>query len=61
MDEQPEPGRAAALRPERRMPGAPVSVTAVGLWELSRLRSRHGPVVRDLLMREGAPRAGAAA
>ncbi|WP_405584331.1 hypothetical protein [Streptomyces sp. NBC_01092] len=37
------------------MLGAPVSVTAVGLWELSRLRSRHGLVVRDLLMREGTP------
>ncbi|MFF1321764.1 hypothetical protein [Streptomyces chartreusis] len=31
--------------------GAPVSVTAVGLWELRRLRTRHGLAVRDLLMR----------
>ncbi|GHH06837.1 hypothetical protein GCM10018780_39980 [Streptomyces lanatus] len=31
--------------------GAPASVTAVGLWELRRLRTRHGLVVRDLLMR----------
>ncbi|MFG1672519.1 hypothetical protein [Streptomyces sp. Y7] len=43
------------------MLGAPVSVTAVGLWELSRLRSRHGLAVRDLLMRESTPGAGAAA
>ncbi|MFE5816679.1 hypothetical protein ACFQ6S_25205 [Streptomyces sp. NPDC056479] len=37
------------------MLGAPVSVTVVGLVELSRLRSRHGLVVRDLLMREQTP------
>ncbi|MEU6542905.1 hypothetical protein [Streptomyces sp. NPDC046859] len=31
--------------------GAPVSVTAVGLWELRRLRVRHGLGMRGLLMR----------
>lgn len=31
--------------------GGPVSVTAVGLWELRRLRTQHGLTVRDLLMR----------
>ncbi|MET9829574.1 hypothetical protein ABZ078_09720 [Streptomyces sp. NPDC006385] len=31
--------------------GAPVSVTAVGLWELRRLRVRHGLRVQGLLMR----------
>ncbi|MFJ7077794.1 hypothetical protein [Streptomyces sp. NPDC098781] len=43
------------------MLGAPVSVTAVGLWELGRLRSRHGLVVRDLLMREATPVPGPSA
>ncbi|WP_030177879.1 hypothetical protein [Streptomyces sp. NRRL S-813] len=33
------------------MLGAPVSVTAVGLWELQRLRVRYGLAVRDVLMR----------
>lgn len=31
--------------------GAPVSVTAVGLWELYRLRVHHGLAVQGLLMR----------
>ncbi|MEY9992213.1 hypothetical protein ABIE67_004245 [Streptomyces sp. V4I8] len=33
------------------MLGAPVSVTAVGLWELHRLRVHHGLAVQGLLMR----------
>jgi hypothetical protein len=32
--------------------GAPVSVTAVGLWELRRLRAHYGIAVRDMLMRQ---------
>ncbi|MFD4649233.1 hypothetical protein [Streptomyces sp. NPDC057889] len=32
--------------------GAPVSVTAVGLWELHRLRAHYGIAVRDMLMRQ---------
>ncbi|MGW6401226.1 hypothetical protein [Streptomyces sp. NPDC055134] len=32
--------------------GAPVSVTAVGLWELHRLRVHYGIGVRDMLMRQ---------
>ncbi|MFE5919680.1 hypothetical protein [Streptomyces sp. NPDC056468] len=35
------------------MLGAPVSVTAVGLWELHRLRTRHGIGLQGLLMRQG--------
>ncbi|MEU9352573.1 hypothetical protein AB0D65_16675 [Streptomyces griseoloalbus] len=31
--------------------GAPLSVTAVALWELRRLRSRHGITVRGALRR----------
>ncbi|MEU3842735.1 hypothetical protein AB0E88_22210 [Streptomyces sp. NPDC028635] len=31
--------------------GAPVSVTAVGLWELHRLRVHYGLTIRDVLMR----------
>ncbi|MFF1394812.1 hypothetical protein ACFVZD_13480 [Streptomyces sp. NPDC058287] len=34
------------------MLGAPVSVTAVGLWELHRLRVHYGIAVRDMLMRQ---------
>jgi hypothetical protein len=34
------------------MLGAPVSVTAVGLWELHRLRAHYGIAVRDMLMRQ---------
>ncbi|MFJ8633948.1 hypothetical protein [Streptomyces sp. NPDC093568] len=41
--------------------GATVSVTAVGLWELHQPRSRHGLVVRDLLMRERAASPGPSA
>lgn len=33
------------------MLGAPLSVTAVGLWELRRLRARHGITVRGVLVR----------
>jgi hypothetical protein len=33
------------------MLGAPVSVTAVGLWELRRLRTHYGISVRGLLVR----------
>ncbi|MFI9776822.1 hypothetical protein ACIHCV_19235 [Streptomyces sp. NPDC051956] len=32
--------------------GAPVSVTAVGLWELHRLRAHYGIAVRGMLMRQ---------
>ena len=35
--------------------GAPASVTAVGLWELRRLRVHHGLSVQGLLMRQGRP------
>ena len=31
--------------------GAPLSITAVSLWELKRLRSRHGITVRQALLR----------
>ncbi|WP_329577780.1 hypothetical protein [Streptomyces sp. NBC_01361] len=34
------------------MLGAPASVTAVGLWELHRLRAHFGIGVRDMLMRQ---------
>ncbi|MFF1686687.1 MULTISPECIES: hypothetical protein [unclassified Streptomyces] len=35
--------------------GAPASVTAVGLWELHRLRAHRGIAVRDMLMRQPGP------
>ncbi|MFD0004718.1 hypothetical protein ACFVJ4_20140 [Streptomyces sp. NPDC127178] len=35
------------------MLGAPLSVTAVGLWELRRLRAHHGIGPQGLLMRQG--------
>ncbi|RVU28198.1 hypothetical protein EOT10_06800 [Streptomyces antnestii] len=44
------PGVPGALRALLIL-GAPLSVTAVGLWELHRLRAHHNIAVRDVLMR----------
>jgi hypothetical protein len=44
------PGVPAAARPAMVF-GGPLSVTAVGLWELRRLRTRHGLTLRRALGR----------